>query len=298
MAKNVLALKGGGYKGLYQALILSYIEKTTNKKIYELFDLVVGTSIGSINSFAITTGKSAEDLVNLYLSKNGRKVFFKNILTNNLITSKYSEDNIGDFIKTLFGDKQMKECIIPTMSLAYNTIKKEPLLFKSFKDPLIKIYDATKSSSSAPTYFPSHSYEGDLLIDGGVMFNDPSLIAYVEATKLFPNEAINVLSIGTLYKTNPIKIKNGGTVQWIPNIIDVLFEATSSGVDYFMRKLAIKENVDNYLKIDYFDKTNTEMDDSSKEAIEKIKTSAGKTIIENKEQINNFIELLLSSKQS
>ena len=46
MAKNVLALKGGGYKGLYQALILSYIEKTTNKKIQTSFIIQTGSPPG------------------------------------------------------------------------------------------------------------------------------------------------------------------------------------------------------------------------------------------------------------
>lgn len=291
--KNILALKGGGYKGLYQALILNYIEKKTNKKIHEIFDLIVGTSIGSINGFALSLGITTQEILNLYLSKTGRKVFQKNILTNDIFASKYSESDIKDFIKGFFKDKQMKECLVPTMSLSYDIVKKEPKLFKSYKTPDEQIYHATKASASAPTYFPSHEYEGSLLIDGGVMFNDPSLIAYVEAQKLFKGENINLLSIGTLYDIKPIKIKNGGKLAWATNIFDVLFEATSSGIDYLIKNLALREN-DNYLRIDKIDKMNLAMDNSSKEAIELIYSYAEKTIEENKDAIDNFINIVMN----
>ncbi len=296
--KFVLALKGGGYKGLYQALILLYIEKLYGKPINEMFDLIVGTSIGSINAFALSIGTSAEEIVNTYMDKKGRKVFSQNILTqlNNINFSKYPEKNIGDFIKGFFGNKTMKDCKTKTMSLAYNLTKRQPFLFQSYdREEDVLIYDATKASCSAPTYFPSHSYKGDLLTDGGVMFNDPSLIGYVEATKLFPDCDINILSIGTLFDTNPINIKNGGVVPWAPAIIDLLFSATSEGIDYFIKKLAIKEN-ETYLRLDFEDDTHLAMDDSSEDTIKKLKDYAGKTIVQNKEDIKSFIEMIIETK--
>ena len=52
------------------------------------------------------------------------------------------------------------------------------------------------ASSAAPLLYPTVQMEsGEWLIDGGVVDNNPSLIAYVEAKKLFGANRIKVLSI-------------------------------------------------------------------------------------------------------
>ena len=56
---------------------------------------------------------------------------------------------------------------------------------------------AANASSAAPIYFPTASMEdGRWLIDGGIVTNNPSLIGYVEAKKLFSTNNIKVLGIG------------------------------------------------------------------------------------------------------
>ena len=46
--RKVLAIDGGGVRGIIPAMVLAEIEKQTGKPIAELFDLVVGTSTGGI----------------------------------------------------------------------------------------------------------------------------------------------------------------------------------------------------------------------------------------------------------
>ena len=50
---NILALDGGGIRGLYTSIILRKIEETYKIKIKDTFDLIVGTSTGSILASAI-----------------------------------------------------------------------------------------------------------------------------------------------------------------------------------------------------------------------------------------------------
>ena len=42
---RILSIDGGGIRGILPAMVLSEIEKRTGKKIFQLFDLIVGTSI-------------------------------------------------------------------------------------------------------------------------------------------------------------------------------------------------------------------------------------------------------------
>jgi hypothetical protein len=45
---NVLVIDGGGAKGLYVLRVLEYLEEKTNKSISELYDVIGGTSVGSL----------------------------------------------------------------------------------------------------------------------------------------------------------------------------------------------------------------------------------------------------------
>src|SRR4249919_3567713 len=80
---RVLALDGGGIRGVIPATLLAEIEKRTGKRIAETFDLIAGTSTGGILALGLTTPDSndaskprytAEDLVGMYAEK-GSAIF-------------------------------------------------------------------------------------------------------------------------------------------------------------------------------------------------------------------------------
>lgn len=50
---RVLCIDGGGVRGIFLAQILALMEKELDIKIYDTFDLIVGTSTGSIIAGAI-----------------------------------------------------------------------------------------------------------------------------------------------------------------------------------------------------------------------------------------------------
>ena len=54
---RILCLDGGGMKGLIQIEVLMQIEKSTGKKITELFDWIVGTSTGGIVALGLVFGE-------------------------------------------------------------------------------------------------------------------------------------------------------------------------------------------------------------------------------------------------
>ena len=53
-AFKVLAVDGGGIRGIIPALVLAAIEEQTHRQIFELFDLVAGTSTGGIIALGVT----------------------------------------------------------------------------------------------------------------------------------------------------------------------------------------------------------------------------------------------------
>src|SRR5438067_10935122 len=70
---KVLAVDGGGIRGLIPALILAKIEDQTKQRISDMFDLVAGTSTGGILALGLTkpgadgkAEKSAQDVARLY----------------------------------------------------------------------------------------------------------------------------------------------------------------------------------------------------------------------------------------
>ena len=78
---RILSLDGGGVRGLVPALILAEIEERTGRPIYQQFDLIVGTSTGSILALGLTRPSDADarrpafaakDLVQLYRAHAAR----------------------------------------------------------------------------------------------------------------------------------------------------------------------------------------------------------------------------------
>lgn len=77
----ILAIDGGGIKGVIPATFIQHIESVLGKPSYQLFDIIGGTSTGGIISAALTTprentGKpyTASELVDIYRN-DGKKIF-------------------------------------------------------------------------------------------------------------------------------------------------------------------------------------------------------------------------------
>jgi hypothetical protein len=102
----------------------------------------------------------------------------------------------------------------------------------------IRFWQAARGSSAAPTYFEpalvedlgtkaNQTTQSLALIDGGVFANDPSLAAYVEASKmgwLKPGDTLTVLSLGTGSASRKIpynEAKNWGALGWMNPLNDV-----------------------------------------------------------------------------
>jgi len=75
--KQILAIDGGGIKGVFPAAFLAKIEETTGKRIVDHFDLIVGTSTGGIIAIGLALGLPASEILQFYESY-GPKIFAGN----------------------------------------------------------------------------------------------------------------------------------------------------------------------------------------------------------------------------
>lgn len=214
--KRILAIDGGGIKGVFPASFLATVEDSIQDNIANYFDLIVGTSTGGIIALGLGLGLSAKEILAFY-EESGPLIFGGNRLLRGLrclSTTKYNRGPLNKALKDRFGDKKLgdstKRLVIPCLNIetgevyVYKTAH-HPRLVRDYKEKAVEVALAT---AAAPTYFPPHrAPTGIPLVDGGIWANNPVCVAVVEAITLldWPRDSLKVLSIGCT--TEPLKIK-------------------------------------------------------------------------------------------
>ena len=69
---HILALSGGGYRGLYTATVLRALEQSFGTPISQKFDLICGTSVGGILALGLAAGIKTEELQDLFVEQGGQ----------------------------------------------------------------------------------------------------------------------------------------------------------------------------------------------------------------------------------
>jgi patatin-like phospholipase/acyl hydrolase len=133
----------------------------------------------------------------------------------------------------MFGDTLINEALASEiMIVSYEFNKKQPRIFSKFTSEAnpsvfnVTISDAAQASAAAPTYFNPKVIGDEVLIDGGLIANNPALIAYLRSRKLYNQTSIRVLSIGTgETKGKKIDPSNISIFTWLEAIPSLLTEA-------------------------------------------------------------------------
>jgi hypothetical protein len=127
---KVLVVEGGGVKGLYAIRVLDYLEKKTGKPISELYDVMGGTSVGSMIVSLLSVpdqGKpkySAEDLISLFPSAAQKTLvpsFKQKILSGfSLLTPIVNNQKFIQLLRTYFGDIPFSKALNHLVLFGYN----------------------------------------------------------------------------------------------------------------------------------------------------------------------------------
>jgi patatin-like phospholipase/acyl hydrolase len=255
---TVLAIDGGGIRGMIPAAFLNKLEHETGHSVSELFDYVAGTSTGGILALGLGLKRpksdrpyTAAELMSLYATEGSRifsRGFFHTIgALGNLNGPKYPEDGVGDVLKKYFAGMHLRDARTNVLVTAYEIELRCPFFFRSWQAQApatarshdFEAWQVARSTSAAPTFFPPHQAQAAdgkayALVDGGMYANNPALCAWVEAHDRHPEDEILVVSLGTGNENKPVKYgdaKNWGLVGWAPHLIDIIFDGVSDTVD-------------------------------------------------------------------
>lgn len=262
---RILAIDGGGIRGVMVMELLMKIEKLTGKRVFELFDLCVGVSTGAILvcALAAEANMTVPEAVQLY-KKISHKIFHRpstfDVLsaTSRLVFSHAYYDTAlwESFLKKHIGYRRMIDTAklghCPKVACISTTVTEERIdahIFRNYALPpnvhsvyngsyTPKLWQVVRASSAAPAYFGDFLLNSEIHQDGGVLFNNPTAVAIHEAKLLWPHEKIScVVSFGT--GRNPNKSRSGDGRKLInPDMMgEVAAETFSSWKTKFLRIL-------------------------------------------------------------
>ena len=241
--KRILALDGGGIRGALTLGYLQGIEDILRKqhdndpafRLCDYFDLIGGTSTGSIIASCLAIGMKVSDIKEMYFELGGkifgRKYKWWNVFQlDDLIKARYDAAPLEEELRKAFTDPETNEeiklgsdkiltglCIVAKRA---DTNSVWPIInhpkgrfynSTAGKNSEILLWKAVRASAAAPTYFIPQVIEvgGGLpnaaFVDGGLsMANNPALqLLMVASLKGFPfhwklgADNILMVSVGT-----------------------------------------------------------------------------------------------------
>lgn len=316
MAKfKILSIDGGGIRGIIPCKILEVIESQVGP-LHETFDLMAGTSTGGIIAMGLSAPNpfSTEELLDLY-TKHGNKIFDKrkedfwswlSSYTNlkEVMQYYYNAEGLEALLHDRLKDSKLSESVTELLITTFDIQRNKPFYYlsrlakdkeNSTEDAMLR--DIARATSAAPTYFtPKVQYQNTnnelTLVDGGVIANNPSILAYCEAKELwkrrntftFEPESLSsdedlpffMLSIGTGNIKQSItfdEAKNYRTKDWIEPLLTILMDGASSNTDYSMHYLLpkYKNGEERYIRINIdVPIENSRMDDTSPQNIDNL----------------------------
>jgi predicted acylesterase/phospholipase RssA len=234
---RVLALSGGGFLGLYTAVVLQGLEERAGEPLGRRFDLIAGTSIGGVLALALAFELPMARMVRLFQDL-GAKVFSHRglpsgaigrllDLTRSVTGPKYSGQALREALYSELGTRCLGDAprplVIPAVDIGECRTKvfKTPHVPASEGDAHLSAVEVAMAACAAPAYFPSVRLDDRLYADGGLFAVAPDQVALHEAEHFMGVDMarVEMLSIGTA--TSRYRPREGaddeqaGAVGWL-----------------------------------------------------------------------------------
>ena len=271
---QILCLSGGGFLGLYTASVLRQLEDDAGCPIGQCFDLIAGTSVGGIIALGLAAHTTAAE-IELAFKKNGELIFSSKSPSKSESVRKratflrlamfynrpiYRSGPLLDTIRQIIPQSMtIGELSTRVMIPAVNLSKGKPQVFKTphhhtfRRDLHLRVEDVALATSAAPSFFPTHSIDGEVFADGGLYANSPDQLALHEAMHFLGCNVANVhvLSIGTTstnFSWSSSTKSNLGWLDWAKDqrLLRAMMAAQQINTDYVTRH----QLGDRYIRID------------------------------------------------
>lgn len=205
--KKLLALDGGGIRGMISVEVLSEIEAKLRKRenkpdlvLADYFDYIAGTSTGAIIAACLALGMSVDTIRRFYVEK-GEEMFDRAFLIerfkyrfNDGKLAAMLQQEVG--VETTLGSDKLKTLLMMVLRNAstdspwpvsnnpfalYNDLKRKNCNLH------LPLWQLIRASTAAPVYFPPEVVRiGDqefVFVDGGVTpYNNPAFQLFLMAT--------------------------------------------------------------------------------------------------------------------
>lgn len=301
---KTLCIDGGGVRGVLTIQILKRIIERY-PTFLDNVHCIFGTSVGGILSLLLASGYSIHETEEIFdfaipyiFYKNPYRIF-------NPYRSRYSDKDKEALFKYFFQEITLAELTKLTSvisfrldgqrSLKNSFFDKEgwrPAVFSNIPkgkskvepDLEMKAYEAAMMTSAAPTFFPVRNG----YTDGGIVANNPSILALSKILGHFPHINTNstaILSIGSgafgrhtnifssvsregevqynkknMNATPVLKHADWGIAQWIPFLLDLILDGDQITTDLVMHHLL---NDDMYHRVDPYLPHSVPLDDTT-----------------------------------
>ena len=235
MSIRVLAIDGGGIRGILPARLLTELETLAARPVTDLFDLVAGSSTGGLLALGLAAPggngvprHQAVDLLQLFATRAGdlfpgggsRLRWGARNLGRGLsqladraasvaspptpvLSPQHRPEPLEHLLEEYLGETPFGSARCQVVIPAYDLVDAETLVFRSEEfagasAPLMR--EVARATAAGPTYFPPYRMEMGSseywLTDGGVVANHPAPTAYLDALEQAKGGEITVVSVG------------------------------------------------------------------------------------------------------
>jgi patatin-like phospholipase/acyl hydrolase len=316
---KILAIDGGGMRGLIPAIVLADLERRTGRRTAEMFDLIAGTSTGGILACGLTRPGdggapvfTAADLIGLYESE-GPEIFHRSLLkriesVDGYVDERYDDIGLNAALRRYLDGTRLSEAVTDLFITAYEIERREAFFFRSSRartDPTydFSFVDTARATSAAPTYFEpvrvsdvagAASYA---LTDGGVFALNPAMCAFAELAAGGRRDEIElVVSLGTGSHTRRLPfedVRGWGQLEWARPLVDVVFDGVAQTVDFQLGQLLGPER---YVRFrTRLTEASDDLDDAGDRNLEALRREGSRLVEERAADLERVAGLLTSA---
>ena len=201
--KRILSLDGGGIRGTLTIAYLERLEEVLRERhgrpdlvLSDYFDLIGGTSTGSILAAGLATGREVAEVRDVYFEL-GPAAFARRAGLKDLLAARYSEKALERELEAGFGDMRLGDpevrtglCIVAKRADTWSVwpLHNHPDGRYGRENAQVRVRDATRASTAAPTFFRPV----------GIELADGELAAFIDgAVSTAVNPAVQLLLVAT-----------------------------------------------------------------------------------------------------